>query len=212
LPGGGAAAAEKLRRAKYLRRVTVLPDGLRLEGQRQSGKVLKTCRGPGLPAPIRTDKEIDMKSNMFRICAMLAVGLTASIPSLQAQQHTLEGVWNVSVSVTDCNTGALIRTVHSLQSYHHDGTVTETANTASRGISEGAWKVAGAQTYQDSFYFYRYTSTGTFASLAHGTDTITLDQSGHYTSVGKIQDFDANGTLLSTGCVIHTAYRLEDSE
>ena len=154
-----------------------------------------------------------MKTNMFRICAMLGIGLTASIPALQAQQHTLEGVWNVSVSVTDCNTGAVIRTVHSIQAYHHDGTVAETANTASRGMSLGVWKAAGQGTYSDSFYFYRYTSTGTFASLAHATDTITLGHdAGQYTSIGHVQDFDANGNLLSTGCVIHTAYRLEDSE
>lgn len=154
-----------------------------------------------------------MKTNLFRICAMVAIGVAASMQSLQAQQHTLEGLWNVSVTVTDCNTGAPIRTVHSLQAYHHDGTVSETANTASRGPSEGVWKVAGGQTYQDSFYFYRYTSTGTFASLAHATDTITLGQdAGHYTSTGNVLDFDANGNLLSTGCVIHTAYRLEDSE
>lgn len=151
--------------------------------------------------------------NMFRICTMIAIGLAGSLQAVQAQQHTLEGVWNVSVTVTDCNTGAIIRTVHSLQAYHHDGTITETANTASRGPSVGVWKAAGGQTYSDSFYFYRYTPTGTFASLANGTDTITLDQdAGHYTSVGNVHDYDANGNLLSTGCVIHTAYRLEDSE
>lgn len=151
-----------------------------------------------------------MKS-MFRICTIVAIGL-AAMQTLQAQQNTLEGVWNVSVSVTDCNTGAIIRTVHSLQAYHHDGTVNETANTASRGMSLGVWRVAGGQMYNDSFYFYRYTSTGTFASLAHATNTITLTDAGHYTSVGKVLDFDANGNLLSTGCVVHTAFRMEDSE
>ena len=154
-----------------------------------------------------------MKTTMFRICSILAIGL-ASFQTAQAQQHTLEGVWNVSVSVTDCNTGAVIRTVHSLQAYHHDGTLTETANSSSRGISEGTWKVTGnGQTYQDNFYFYRYTSTGFFASLAHGVNTITLSSDGsQYTSIGNIYDFDANGNLLSTGCVVHTAYRLTDSE
>lgn len=154
-----------------------------------------------------------MKTSMFRICAILAIGVAVSLQTLHAQQHTLEGVWNVSVTVTNCDTGAIIRTVHSLQAYHHDGTVTETANTASRGISLGVWNSAGGGTYADSFYFYRYTSTGVFASLAHATDTITLDSdAGHYTSTGQVLDFDANGNLLSTGCVIHTAYRLTDSE
>jgi hypothetical protein len=154
-----------------------------------------------------------MKTTVFRICSILAIGLAGTLQTLQAQQHTLEGVWAVSVSVTNCDTGQIIRTVQSLQAYHHDGTVNETANTALRGPSEGVWRAAGGGTYKDSFYFYRYTSTGTFASLAHGTDTITLgSEPGHYTSVGKVQDFDANGNLISTGCVIHTAYRLENSE
>ena len=154
-----------------------------------------------------------MKTNMFRICAMLAIGL-GSLQSLRAQPHKLEGVWNVSVTVTDCISGAPIRTVHSLQAYHRDGTVNETANSASRGPSEGVWRAGDrGRTYKDSFYFYRYTSTGTFASLAHAVDTISLSSDGtQYTSVGNVYDFDADGNLLSTGCVIHTAYRLEDSE
>ena len=153
-----------------------------------------------------------MKKNMFRIGAMLAIGLVASLQTLQAQQHTLEGVWNVSVTVTNCSTGALIRTVESLQAFHHDGTIVETANSASRGISEGVWSHDGAQTYDAKYWFFRYTSTGTFASLAKVTDKITLGSDGHLTSTGTVLDFDANGNLISTGCFVHTAYRLADSE
>jgi hypothetical protein len=154
-----------------------------------------------------------MKMSMFRICSILAIGLAASLQTLQAQQHTLEGVWNLSVTVTNCNTGALIRTVESLQAFHHDGTTTDTANAASRGPSEGVWETVGGQMYKDTFWFYRYTSTGTFASLAKVTDTITLgSDAGHYTSSGTVLDYDANGNLISTGCFVHTAYRLIDSE
>ena len=84
-----------------------------------------------------------MKS-MFRICTILAIGLAASLQTLQAQQNTPEGIWSVSVTVTNCQTGALIRTVQSIQAFHHDGTVVETANTASRGMSEGVWSPAGS--------------------------------------------------------------------
>ena len=153
-----------------------------------------------------------MKTSMFRICAILGLGVAATLQTLQAQQHTMEGVWNVSVTVTNCQTGAIIRTVESLQAFHHDGTITETANTALRGMSVGVWAPAGAQTYTDTFWFFRYTPTGTFASLAKGTDTITLGSDGHFTSIGTVHDYDANGNLLSTGCVIHTAYRMADSE
>lgn len=153
-----------------------------------------------------------MKTSMFRICTILAIGLAASMPALQAQQNNLEGLWNVSVTVTNCQTGALIRTVDSLQTFHHDGTVIETANTASRGMSEGVWSPAGAHTYDAKYWFFRYTATGTFASIAKVTDTITLGSDGHFTSTGTVLDYDANGNLLTTGCFVHTAYRLADSE
>jgi len=153
-----------------------------------------------------------MKTSMFRICAILGIGLAASLQTLHAQQRTLEGVWNVSVTVTDCQTGALIRTVNSIQAFHPDGTETETANTSSRGISEGVWKPDGAGMYAASYWFYRYTSTGTFASIATVTDNIKLGSDGHFTSTGVVIDHDANGNLISTGCFIHTAYRLADLE
>jgi hypothetical protein len=153
-----------------------------------------------------------MKTSMFRICTILAIGLAASSQTLRAQQRTLEGVWDVSVTVTDCNTGALIRTVRSLQAFHHDGSVVETANTSSRSISEGVWEPSGGQMYKASYWFFRYTSTGAFASLAKVSDTISLVSDGLLTSTGVVRDYDANGNLTSTGCFVHTAQRLIDSE
>ena len=153
-----------------------------------------------------------MKTNMFRICAMLAIGVAASLQTLHAQQNTLEGVWNVRVTVTDCNTGELIRTVQSLQAFRHDGTMVEAANTASRGISEGVYNPDGARVYAARYWFFRYTSTGAFASIATITDSIQLGSDGHFTSKGMVVDHDANGNLISTGCFIHTAFQLADSE
>ena len=49
-----------------------------------------------------------MMKRMFRICAMLVLGFAASQTMLSAQQSSLIGVWNVSVTVTNCQTGALI--------------------------------------------------------------------------------------------------------
>lgn len=147
---------------------------------------------------------------MFRICTILALGFAASQIKLQAQERSrLQGVWDVSVTVTDCQTGGPIRTVRSLQMFRRDGTFIETANTASRGISEGIWRPTGGQTYDASYYFFRYKADGTFASIAQAADMITLGQdAGQFTASGKIEDFDANGALISVGCFAHTAKRL----
>ena len=48
-----------------------------------------------------------MKTSMFRICAILAIGLTASLQTLQAQQKSLLGIWDVSVTVAGFATPVL---------------------------------------------------------------------------------------------------------
>lgn len=150
-----------------------------------------------------------MTTNFFRLCTILALGFAASQTILPAQERSrLEGVWSVSVTVTNCQTGALIRTVSSLQTFRRDGSVIETANTASRGMSEGVWGHADDHTVAALYWFYRYKPDGTFASRASVMDKIVLDSDGKFTSSGVVLDHDAKGNLLTTGCFTHTATRL----
>lgn len=141
--------------------------------------------------------------------AILALALMGA-QTLSAQSaNSVEGTWMVAVTVVDCTTGAVIRNVRTLQMFSQDGSFTETAFTASRGISVGKWSRTGGKTFGATFWFFRYTSTGTFASLAQGLDSITLGADGStFTSTGTVQDFDANNNLISTGCVTHSAARL----
>ena len=150
-----------------------------------------------------------MTHRIFRVCTLLTLGFAASQTILPAQERNeLEGVWSVSVNVTNCQTGAPIRTVASLQQFRPDGSMVETANTASRGISEGVWGSAGGKDVAALYWFYRYNPDGTFASRASVTDKIVLGAKGEFTSTGMVLDYDATGKLLTTGCFTHTATRL----
>ena len=150
-----------------------------------------------------------MTQRMFRICILLTLGFAASQTILPTQERNeLEGIWSVSVNVTNCQTGAPIRTVASLQQFRPGGSMIETANTASRGISEGVWGSAGNNDVAALYWFYRYNADGTFASRASVTDKIVLGSNGQFTSSGMVVDYDANGKLLTTGCFTHTATRL----
>ena len=151
-----------------------------------------------------------MKTNIF-VCTLLTLGLAASI--LPAQERPgLQGVWDVNVTVTNCQ-GTIIRTVHSVQLFHRDGSVVETSNLPSRGISEGSWKATGGGTYQATYWFFRYPPPlGPFASFATVKETITLDSDGdHFASSGTVEDLKADGTTVN-GCFTHTAQRLADLE
>ena len=150
-----------------------------------------------------------MKPSMFRIGTLVTCGLAASLLSAQ-ERRGLEGVWDVSVTVTDCH-GTTLRTVHSVQLFHSDGSVIETTNLGSRGISEGVWKRSMDRVYEATYWFFRYPPPlGPFASFAIVKDTITLDSDDdHFTASGTVEDQEASGTTM-TSCFTHTANRIAD--
>ena len=150
-----------------------------------------------------------MRKSIFRTCAILALALIGSQTVLAQDAHSIVGSWDVNVTVTNCSTGAVIRTVRSIQMFSPDGPFTETANTFLRGSSLGSWDRTGGETYNATYWFFRYTPTGTLASFAQALDSVTLSDDGStFTASGTIQDFDANNNLISTGCFTHSATRL----
>jgi hypothetical protein len=157
-----------------------------------------------------------MKKTVIRICTLI-LALATSQTILHAQRpqfledNRIEGAWQVNVAVVDCQTGAPIRNVQSLQLFSRDHSFSETANTASRGSSIGTWlHNEHDRTYNTTFWFYRYNPDGTFKSMAEGLDVATVSSDGStFTSTGTITDYDATGNVLSVGCVTHAATRLD---
>jgi hypothetical protein len=160
-----------------------------------------------------------MKTNLVRVLALSAIAAaagsaqqvdtTSANPQRSAAAAPIVGVWDVAVTVVNCQTGALIRNVHSVQMYQPDGTFSETTNTGSRGSSIGYWYRQEALTYGASYFFFRYNSDGSFASFAKAGNAIKLSSDGsQFTVTATIQDYDASNNLLSTGCVTQTAKRL----
>ena len=160
-----------------------------------------------------------MKTNLVRILALSAIaaaaGFAQQADETQAKAQRagaaapITGVWNVAVTVVNCQTGALIRNVRSVQMYQPDGAFSEITGGGTRGSSIGYWYHQSGQIYGASYFFYRYNADGSFASFAKADNQITLSPDGtQFTVNATINDYDANDKLLSTGCVTQTAKRL----
>jgi hypothetical protein len=160
-----------------------------------------------------------MKTNLIRILALSAIAAAASsaqqVDTATANARrgaaaaAIVGVWDVAVTVVDCQTGALIRNVHSVLMYQPDGGSSETASTGTRGSGIGYWYKEAGQVYGASNFFFRYNPDGSFASFAKGASAITLSpDNSQFSATGTAKDYDANNNLLSTGCVTQTAKRL----
>jgi hypothetical protein len=160
-----------------------------------------------------------MKTNLLRVLALTAfAAATVSAQQVDEAQASarrnsggmsIVGVWDVAVTVVACDTGALIRNVHSVQMYQPDGAFTETTNSGLRGSSVGYWYHEQGQNFGAGYFFFRYAADGTPTSFAKAANNITLSLDGsQFTVTATIQDYDANNKLISTGCVTQTAKRL----
>lgn len=158
-----------------------------------------------------------MKTNLIRILALSAIAaavgsaqqVDAARPNARQSGVSIVGVWDVAVTVVDCQSGALIRNVRSVQLYQPDGTVSETSSLGNRGSSLGYWFREEGLVFGANYFFFRYNPDGSFASMAKAANIITLSPDGsQYTVTATIKDYDANNNLISTGCVTHTAKRL----
>lgn len=151
-----------------------------------------------------------MTRMMVRAFVAIAMTLIGSQALLLAQgKHNLEGTWDVSVTVVNCQSGALIRTVRALQMFSEDGSFTETANTYLRGSSLGRWDHVNSNVFTSTYWFFRYNADGTFKSIAEGLNKEELSGDGsHFSATGTITDYDATGNVISVGCVTHAAKRL----
>jgi hypothetical protein len=148
---------------------------------------------------------------MLSTCMMLAVGLAATQATVSAEQPSrLNGLWNVTVTIRNCETGEVIRNVRALNLYVHDGSMSETSSNSQRSNSLGIWRHFRDNTYTSMFEFFRYNPDGTFASTARVIRTIELGHDGTtFRSAGTVEDFNAQNVSVSVACSTETAERAQ---
>jgi hypothetical protein len=146
---------------------------------------------------------------MLTTYTMLVLVLAATQATASDKETPrLNGVWNVNVTVTSCETGEVIRNVRALNLFIQDGSMTETSSNSRRSNSVGTWRQRRDNTYRSMFEFFRYNPDGTFATTARVVRTIELSEDGNgFVSTGTVEDFDAQNVRVSVGCSTETATR-----
>lgn len=126
---------------------------------------------------------------------------------------SIEGVWQTTVTVRNCQTGAAMGTFRGLSTFHEGGTMSETAVSSGPGFrspAHGVWEKERRGTYSASFIFLRFAPDGTFAGTQKTTVTNVLTGDGNtYDSTASVQVLDPHNNVLFTGCATATAIRFE---
>lgn len=122
----------------------------------------------------------------------------------------IEGLWSSQVTVTNCQTGAVMRTFAALNLFGRGGTILDTDSQPPTGHGPGLgnWKNAGLSQYSSSFQFYRFNTDGSLAGSQQIARTITLAGDGQsFTSKLNVTILDTNGNSIGSACGTETATR-----
>jgi hypothetical protein len=131
-----------------------------------------------------------------------------------AQARRIEGVWDVTVVIRDCQTGGALRTVRARNMFIRGGTLSELGaqtNPILRGPGLGTWRYVGEDQYTAVFRFTRFNPDGTFSAIQKVSRRITLGQDSNTFAAGAVVElFDLDGNPTAPpGCATETASRLE---
>ena len=130
-----------------------------------------------------------------------------------AQAERIVGVWDVAVTLRDCQTGNPVGAVRARNMFIAGGTLTELnarGNPSLRTPSFGTWHVNKKGTYSAVFRYSRFDAAGTFTQTSKVTRQIQLSpDTNAFAASAFVEVFDANDNLVQTGCATEAATRLE---
>jgi hypothetical protein len=171
-------------------------------------------------AQSRFEEDLVERSSLKSIAAAtlpaaLAVIVTQACTDSTSAQPTaatdpIEGVWNSQVTITNCQTGAIMRQFAALNLFIHGGSLvdTDTQPPASHGAAFGTWLNSNGPQYASTFELFRFNADGSFAGTNKVARTITLSAGGAaFTSSFSVTVEDPEGATLSTACGTETATR-----
>lgn len=125
----------------------------------------------------------------------------------------LEGVWNISVTARNCQTGNPIRTFSAMHTYMRGGTMSDWGTGTAPNLRTpgmGIWSYQSRGHYTNGFQFFRNNADGTLAGKQISRGQLQLSQDGNsYTSVSTAQVLDVNGNVIQNNCSTAAATRFQ---
>ena len=128
-----------------------------------------------------------------------------------ATPDPIEGFWQSSVALRDCNTSAPLGGFRGLSTFNSGGTASADNNqpSATKGAAMGTWKKAANGSYTVTLRFWRYNADGTPAGQQRLVRTVTLAADGQsLTSTITTQALDNADSVVFSACGAETGARI----
>ena len=122
----------------------------------------------------------------------------------------IEGVWESTLTVTNCTSGAMLATIKGQAVFHRGGTVSadNSSPTVTRGTAFGTWKRGIGNAYTSTLVFMRFNPDMTLAGTQKVARSFTLAADGNsLTGTNTAQIINTAGVVLQQSCVGETGVR-----
>ena len=133
-----------------------------------------------------------------------------------SRRNSIEGAWNVEVTLRDCATGAVAPvpnpTFPTLNTFHQGGTLSEHGgrfSPATRGSGHGVWKRTGARTFQLRFVFQMFDTNGLLTGNQDVLTTVELSSDGDSSTGTARVTINRIGLPPIFGCATSVGQRIE---
>jgi hypothetical protein len=145
---------------------------------------------------------------------VLGFGLTAMAQAQDSgSDNGLEGTWRAQLTVTDCQTNAVLRTFPARFSFAKGGTLTVTTAGQLPSLNTpglGVWNHMYDRTYSAVSEAFIFSTAGAWTSIQRLTRVIVVSRDARaYTDTVALQILDTNGNVIVTGCGTSVASRME---
>jgi hypothetical protein len=150
------------------------------------------------------------------LAAMLVLGsgLTARAQAANAGSYNgLEGTWHVQVTVSDCQTGVVLRSFPALFAFAKGGTVTNTTAGQFPALFTpgfGVWQHTTGHSYSAVTEAFVFSTAGVWIQTNRFTRSIQLDgDADEFTDTIKLEILDTSRNVIGTGCGTSVATRFK---
>lgn len=128
-----------------------------------------------------------------------------------ADADPIEGVWESSVTIKDCSSGAVLRTFKGEGLFHRGGSLTadNSLPRATQGIALGRWTRDAGASYTANARFLRFNADGSLAGSQKLQRVVTLAADANsFAGTVTGQVIDTAGVVLQPICGSETALRI----
>ena len=127
------------------------------------------------------------------------------------KQQGIEGVWDVRITVVQCDTGKVISTGgRAMLMFINGGRVTDITLDFLHSTSLGTWHHLRGRNYTAVNRFFVFKADGSFAGTQATTTDINLSRNAdEYAATATFEFSDPADQLISSGCATSTATRFE---